>query len=348
MLPGLAVARELRRRGHGVVFVGTARGVETRLVPGAGFELRLLEIGPLKQVTLMRRLQTALELPRSCLEAAALLEKIAPAAVFSLGGYAAGPVDMMAKAKNIPLVVMEPNAVPGFVHRVMGPSVTRALVGFPEAGRYFPEGRWEVTGVPIREEFFTLPPRTPGEPFTVLITGGSQGSRRLNAAAVESLPLWRTSGLLDRVKFLHQTGQNEYNDICSRYREAGAPAEVAAFWDDMPGVMSRADLVVCRSGASAVAELAAAGRASILAPFPFAADQHQLRNAESMRSAGAARLVEDRGLSGQLLYKEIRELMERPEELAEMKRRAKQLARPGAANRAADVLEEVALLTSDS
>lgn len=341
VMPGLAVARELRRRGHEAIFVGTSRGMEARLAPQAGFPLHLLKVGALKQVSWLRRIQTLLELPRSFVEAWQMLKKFRPRAVFSMGGYSAGPVTLMARLKDIPVVVMEPNAMPGFTNRVIGPFVSRALLGFEQARKFFPAGRSEVTGIPIREEFFHLPPKVHQPPFTVLITGGSQGSHRLNTAAAEAAPLWAQAGWRDRILFLHQTGETEYNDVCSRYRAAGVQAEVARFIEDMPAALARADVVLCRAGASAVAELSAAGKASILVPFPFAADQHQLRNAQAMQAAGAARLIEDRDLTGRRLFEELRTMLDQPARLAEMETAARRLARPGAAQRAAEILESV-------
>ena len=337
VIPGLAVARELRQRGHAAVFVGASRGMEARLVPAAGFPLELLRAGALKKVSWRERLRTAVQLPAGLAQAASVLDRIRPRAVFSLGGYAAGPVLLMALMKDIPVVVMEPNAMPGFAHRLVGRFVRRALLGFGQAARFFPQGRWEVTGIPVREEFFRTPAKMHQPPWTVLITGGSQGSHRLNTAASEAAAGWA----LENITFLHQTGENEYNEICFKYRQRGARAEVAPFFEDMPGAFARADLVVCRSGASAVAELAAAGRASILVPFPFAADQHQLRNAQAMQAAGAARLVEDRGLTGERLSAELREMLETPGRLEAMELGARRMARPDAARRAAEVLESI-------
>ncbi len=342
VLPGLAVARELRRRGHSAVFVGTVNGVETRLVPPAGFALRLLEVGALKQVTWARRLRTLWELPASFVQAAAILRQAEASAVFSMGGYSSGPVNLMAWAADIPLVVMEPNAIPGFAHRQIGPLVTRALLAFESAGRYFPPGRSEVTGIPIRQEFFDLPPKRHQPAFTVLITGGSQGSTRLNHAVIGSLSHFAGAGLLSAIIFLHQAGTKDYNPVLAGYREFGVQAEVTPFLDDMPSAFARADVIICRAGASAVAEVAAAGRAAILAPFPFAADQHQLRNAQAMAAAGAALVIEDHELTGQRLFAELRGLLESPSRLEAMEQAARRLARPGAAQRAADVIEEVA------
>jgi UDP-N-acetylglucosamine--N-acetylmuramyl-(pentapeptide) pyrophosphoryl-undecaprenol N-acetylglucosamine transferase len=337
VMPGLAVAKELRGRGYEAVFVGTSRGLEARLAPEAGFPLRLLRIGALKRVSWRERMRTLAALPASLLEAGRVLDDSAPAAVLSLGGYASGPVTCMAVMKNIPVVVMEPNAMPGFAHRMIGPFARRALLGFEQAAPYFPPQRWEVTGVPVRPEFFTVPRKSHRPPYTVLITGGSQGSHRLNMTALECFKLWNSG----EVSVLHQTGEMDYDEVCSRYREIGAAAETTPFLRDMPAALARADVVVCRSGASTLAELCAAARASILVPFPYAADQHQLRNAEALAAAGGARVIEDRELTGERLCRELRALLETPGRLEAMEQAARRLAHPDAARRAADVLEAV-------
>jgi UDP-N-acetylglucosamine--N-acetylmuramyl-(pentapeptide) pyrophosphoryl-undecaprenol N-acetylglucosamine transferase len=230
--------------------------------------------------------------------------------------------------------------VPGFTNRRIAMYVRRALIGFPETARYFPYGRTEVTGLPVREEFFALPVKPRGERPTVLITGGSQGSRTLNQAARQSWPLFRASGLA--VRIIHQTGPAACDEWRAAFAESGLEGEVQPFIADMPAAFAQADLIVCRSGAGAVAELAAAGKPSILSPFPFAADQHQLRNAEAFVRAGAARLIEDRDMTGEKLFKTVAELAAAPDELERMAAAARGLAHPGAARRAAEILEEVA------
>lgn len=337
VIPALAVARELRRRGHRCVFVGTRRGLEVRLVPPEGFPLEFIEIGPLKRVGLVRAGRTLTELPLRVLQAWALLARLRAAAVFSMGGFAAGPVALAACLRRTPLVVMEPNAMPGFTNRRLGRWVTRALLSFPEAGRFFPPSKWEVTGLPVREEFFRLPRKPREAVLTVLITGGSQGSRTLNEAAREAWPLFRRGPV--PVRLLHQTGPQAFAGLAEAFRASGLEGEILPFIDDMPGAFARSDLVVCRSGAGAVAELAAAGKPSILVPFPYAADDHQLRNAEAMAAAGAARLVVDGEMNGARLYEEVTRLAQEPGRLEEMGEAARRLARPQAAARAAEVLE---------
>jgi UDP-N-acetylglucosamine--N-acetylmuramyl-(pentapeptide) pyrophosphoryl-undecaprenol N-acetylglucosamine transferase len=342
VIPGLQIARELRRRGRLCRFVGTARGLESRLVPKEGFSLDLLPVGALNRVSIRRQLETMLKLPQALWEAGQLIDRQRPSAVLSLGGYAAGPVLVASIMREIPVAIVEPNAKPGLAHRWAGPFVARALLGFPLGSEYFREGRSEFSGVPVREEFFQIPAKQHGRPFTVLITGGSQGSQHLNRAAIEAVEIWSQQNRLAELKFHHQTGSKEYNGIQSAYALHRTNAQVEPFIDDMPQAFAEADLVICRSGASAVGELAAAGKASILIPFPFSADDHQVRNAEAMQAAGGARLVLDRDWNGERMVEEIERLLESPATLEQMEQAARTLARPGAAAVAADRLEELA------
>lgn len=340
MIPALAVARELRKRGHEVAFTGTEHGIEARLVPAEGFPLELIRIGGLKRVGFRQTITTLRQLPGSTLRARAILDRTRAAAVFSMGGYVAGPPVMAALLRRIPVVVMEPNAVPGFTNRRIGAVVWRALISFQETAIYFPKGRTELTGLPVREEFFALRPKPRDEVFTVLVTGGSQGSRTLNEATRQSWPLFRHSGLPVRV--ILQTGRASYEKLRAEFEGAGVQGEVGEFLEDMPAAFAISDLVVCRSGAGAVAELAAAGKPSVLVPFPYAADDHQLRNAEAFERGGAARLIRDSEFTGEKLFETVAALAADRHRLEGMGAAAKRFARPGAAQRAAEILEEAA------
>lgn len=336
VIPALAVARELRRRGHKVLFVGTERGLESKLVPAEGFELQLIRVGGLNRVGLRQMAATLCRLPFTTVGCRDFVRRAA--AVFSMGGYVAGPPVAAALLWRVPVVVMEPNAVPGFTNRVIARFVRRALVSFPETAAFFPKGRTEVTGLPVRDEFFAIQPKPRGETLTVLVTGGSQGSRALNRAARESWPLFR--GM--RVRMVHQSGPAGFGEMREAFASSGLDGEVVPFLTDMPAAFAAADVVVCRSGAGAVSELAAAGKPSILVPFPFAADDHQARNAEAMERAGAARVLPERELSGDRLFASVAGLAEAGGELERMAAAARLLAKPGAARRAADILEEAA------
>jgi UDP-N-acetylglucosamine--N-acetylmuramyl-(pentapeptide) pyrophosphoryl-undecaprenol N-acetylglucosamine transferase len=336
VIPALAVARELRRRGHEAMFVGTNRGMEARLIPAEGFELQTIEIGGLNRVSLGQRVSTLIRLPLATLACRRFVRSAA--AVFSMGGYVAGPPVLAALFSGRPVIVMEPNAHPGFTNRAIARFVWRALISFPETASYF-RGRAEMTGLPVREEFFRIAPHPRGEVLNLLITGGSQGSRTLNRAAQESWPLFRSAGA--RVRIVHQTGAAAFEATRDAFARSGMEGEVVPFIADMPAAFAAADLIVCRAGAGTVSELAAAGRPSVLVPFPFAADDHQTRNAEAMQRAGAARLVRDAEMTGARLAGIVAELGA-SSALAEMAESAHRMAKPGAASRAADLLEEAA------
>jgi UDP-N-acetylglucosamine--N-acetylmuramyl-(pentapeptide) pyrophosphoryl-undecaprenol N-acetylglucosamine transferase len=335
VMPALAVARELRARGHAVRFIGTRRGLEAKLAPAENFPIEFIQIGGLMRVGWRKTLATLAELPFSVWAASRMLDRDPPVAVFSTGGFVAGPVLLAALWKRLPIVVMEPNAVPGFTHRKLARFVARALVSFPETARWFPAAVTEVTGLPVREEFFAIAPKPRSDQLTVLITGGSQGSRTLNRAAQESWGLWPK----DAVRLIHQTGPLGYGGLAPGFRASGIEGEIAPFLPDMPAAFASADVVVSRAGMGTVSELAAAGKASILVPLPTAADQHQLRNAEAMERIGAARMVLDVEFTGPRLVDEVLRLARSPDLLHVMGQAARSFAKPGAALRAAEVLE---------
>lgn len=339
VIPALSVARELARRGHTPIFIGTDTGFEAKLIPPSGFTLEYIQIGGLKRVGAAQTVRTVRQLPQSVFAVLRMFERYRPAAVFSMGGYVAGPVVVAGLLRRLPLVVMEPNAMPGFTNRRAGRFVARALLNFPEAARFFPLGRSEVTGVPIREEFFTIAPKPHDPVLTLLITGGSQGSRTLNEAVRASWAHFQNARF--QVRLLHQTGVYAYEAISHEFTKTGLRGEVLPFFDNMPAAFAQADLIVCRAGASAVAEVSAAGKPCILVPFPGAADQHQLRNAQALERAGAAALVLDSDMHGERLFKEVESLAADPERLDAMGERARSFAHPGAAHRAAEILEEV-------
>lgn len=341
--PAIAVARELHARGHAVTFLGARGGLEARLVPEAGFPIEWVRIGALNRVGFLRKLHTLWQLPLAIGRAWSLMRRLRIAAVFSMGGYVAGPAVAAAILGRVPLAVMEPNATPGFTNRIAARWLRRALLSFEETARWFPAGRSEITGRPVRPEFFAVPDKAPGVPFTVLITGASQGSRTLNRAARESWPLFAAAGA--RVHLVMQTGAAEADAMARAWDAFDKPGsltgEVTAFIAEMPRAFAEADLVVSRSG-GVVAELTAAGKPSVLVPFPFAADDHQARNAEAMQRAGAAIMVLDREMTGDRLHREVTAFIESPDVAPRMGAAARRLAKPDATRRAAAILEEIA------
>lgn len=348
IFPALAVAEELRarsnRRGPGeaayeISFVGTGRGLEARLIPSAGFPLRTVAAAGLKGIGGWRWIRNLLVLPRGAIETSVEIHRFQPNVVVGVGGYLAGPAMLEAAVMSIPTLLIEPNAVPGFTNRVLAPVVRRAAVGFAETAAIY-GAKACVTGHAVRKAFSGVPPKAHGAPFTALILGGSQGSTAINKGIVESLPLFREHA--GRVGFIHQTGERDYNGVRQAYQERGLTAEVHAFIDDVPGAFARADLVISRAGANTVAELAAAGKASLLIPFPGATDQHQLENARALERAGAARILPQAELAPERLLKEVWSLLDAPERLGGMEANARRLARPDAAARIADLIEELA------
>jgi UDP-N-acetylglucosamine--N-acetylmuramyl-(pentapeptide) pyrophosphoryl-undecaprenol N-acetylglucosamine transferase len=328
VIPALAIAHELKDLFQAEVrFIGTARGIENRLVPAAGFGLDLIEIGALNKVSLATRLRTVFALPSAIAQARRILSSFRPEVVIGVGGYASGPVMLAAALLSIPLVSFEPNVVPGLANRIAAPLVTAAAVHFQETCSYF--RRCRVTGVPVRSQFFRAEPRDGTEPTTLLVFGGSQGAHAINEAVISALPLLqeRCPGL----RIIHQTGEKDYLIASTAYLHSDIAAEVSPFIDDMPHAFARAELVLCRSGASTVAEITAAGKAAIFVPFPHAADDHQRRNAEALVRAGAALMILESELTPQRLEEAVISLLGDGARLASMSAAAKKLSHPNAA-----------------
>lgn len=342
VIPALAIARELKSRyGADVMFVGTARGIENRLVPKAGFALMLIKVGALKNVSLLTRLRTMAGLPLAILEARKIIKVFAPDVVVGVGGYASGPAMAAAVLAKVPTLAFEPNVVPGFANRIVGHRVSAAAVHFEETKKFFNNA--QVVGVPVRSEFFQMAGKNSDEKTagpTLLVFGGSQGAHAINQAMVGATPevLRQIPGL----HIIHQTGERDYNDVLSAYSGAGVAAEVSPFIDDMPRAFLRADLVVCRSGASTVAEVTAAGKPAVFVPFPQAADDHQRRNAEAIVAGGAAILIPQAELTPERLTETLSGLLRDPRRLHEMSERARTLSHVDAAGRMAGMVAALA------
>lgn len=339
VFPALAVARVLVERGHRLLFIGTREGIESRLIPEAGYEMEFVRSSGLNRVGLRKQIQSAMRLPVGIAAAGGVLGRFQPNAIFSTGGFVAGPVMIAAALRRIPLVVMEPNMAPGFANRKVARYVYRALLGFEATRACFPPGRSEVTGLPVRPEFFAVNRKAAGV-FTVLITGGSRGARTLNRASRESWPFFRERSA--DIRIVHQTGVGEHAMVAKEFMESGLEGEVVPFISNMACAFAQADIVVARAGAGSVNEIAAAGMPAMLVPLPFAADDHQRKNAQTLVDSGAARMVPDAELTGERLFREVEALRENRAELDLMSDHVRQFAHPGAAERAADVLEEAA------
>lgn len=342
IIPALAIADELKAAHNAeVLFVGTPRGLESRLVPQAGYPLKLIEVGQLKNVSLLTRARTVLDLPLSLLRCRALLKEFGPNAVVGVGGYASGPAMGAAILAGIPTLAFEPNAFPGLANRLVGKRVSAAAVNFAPAAEYFRNA--EITGIPVRKEFFWLRPRPLDADPRLLVFGGSQGARALNSYMPRIIV--KLVQAVPKLKVLHQAGARHAETTLAAYRESGADPErwqVQAYLDDMPRRFEAADLVLARSGASTVAELAAAGKPSLLIPFPQAADDHQRKNAEVLVEADAAVMLIEAELTEEKLLATLLELLGDRARMQAMSERAHTLAFPDASRRIGEMVRSIA------
>ena len=343
VIPAIAIAAELQRLYDAqILFIGSGAGVESRMVPAAGFELRLIKVGKLKNVSLATRIKTLTALPRVVIYCIRLLREFRPDVVIGVGGYASGPGMLAAVLTRTPTLAFEPNLVPGFANRVVAPMVSAAAVQFADTAKAFRHA--EVTGVPVRREFFQLQPRAPwsasGARPTVLVFGGSQGASAVNQAFLQAAPsiVSNAPGL----RIIHQTGARDHEAIAAGYANLGIDAEVSAFIDPLSAAFERADLLICRSGASTVAEVAAAGKPAVFIPFPRAADDHQQRNAEAFVSQGAAEMMIESGLTPARLAGLVTELLRSSDRLAAMAAAARKLAHPQAGEKIAGMAAQLA------
>lgn len=341
IFPGIAVAKELLRRDEysEILFVGTAKGLETRIVPENGFQLSLINSAGLKNVGFKGKLKGITLLPKSFLEARQIIRQFRPHVVVGAGGYVSGPVLMMAAIMGVPTLVMDSNALPGFTNRQLARFVDKAALTFAEAIPYF-GSKGSVTGNPVRAEFFNVPAKQRGEVFHILIFGGSQGARAINNAMSDALV--HLTEFVGQLTITHQTGEADFEKIREIYSRSAFPdADVRPFISDMFVEFAKADLVISRAGATTCAELGAAGKAAIMIPLPTAADDHQRKNAEALQNAGAAKMLIQAELSGERLASEIKDLIEHAGKVTLMETAAKGIGRPDAAERTADLIEEL-------
>jgi UDP-N-acetylglucosamine--N-acetylmuramyl-(pentapeptide) pyrophosphoryl-undecaprenol N-acetylglucosamine transferase len=338
LFPGIAVAREIQRRrpGSEILFVGAEQGIESRIVPNEGFPLRTLPIGGLKGKGFQLAFKNALRMVGGLMTARGILKEFKPDVVIGVGGYASFPMLGAAILSGCPRVIMEQNAIPGLANRTVGKWVDFAAVTDSRTATYF-GSRAVVTGNPIRPEFKSIPPKSHVPPYTVLVFGGSQGAKAINTAVIAALEL--LADMKPELRFVHQTGQSQIDDVQRAYAAKGFVADVRAFFDGFHEQYAKADLIVSRSGATTVAEIKAAGRAAILVPFPFATDDHQTKNARAMVEEKAAVMIDNAQLNGPRLAGEIRSLLTQPERLKEIESNARRIAILDAEQRIVNLVE---------
>jgi UDP-N-acetylglucosamine--N-acetylmuramyl-(pentapeptide) pyrophosphoryl-undecaprenol N-acetylglucosamine transferase len=334
--PGLAVADELRARGWRIVWLGNADGMEARIVPPRGYELQPIRFTALRGKGLLRKLMLPLNLLRGFWQALGVLGRVRPQVVLGLGGYVTFPGGMMAALRGIPLVLHEQNSVAGLANRVLARVADRVLTGFPQA---LPDAAW--TGNPVRADIAALPDPAirfadRHGPLNILVVGGSLGAQSLNTTVPQALAQIPEA---QRPRVLHQAGERNMPGLQAAYDDAGVTGTLAPFIHDMAGAYADADLVICRAGALTVAELATAGVASVLVPFPHAVDDHQTGNARFLADADAAVLMPQSALDAGALAALITSLDRT--RLLGMAQRARSRARPGAAAEVADICTAV-------
>jgi len=329
LFPGLAVAREFQRRDGRVeiLFVGTEQGIEFRVLPKEGFTLETLTVKGIKGRGLRGWLDALYGVPASLLRSLKIIRQFHPDCVIGLGGYASGPLLLAAKLKNVRSVIMEQNLRPGFTNKLLARWVDRVFTAYPESVGYFPGARVVESGNPVR--WRELPKFSRGEKFSLLIFGGSAGARRINYAVIDALK--QLTDLQGDLSITHQTGQADYAAIKAAYMALPFAAEAVPFIDRMDEAYARADLVLCRAGATTVAELTVFGKAAILVPFPYAIYDHQRANAQALQERGAAEMILDRELTGTLLAERIRGYFSDRAQLERMAAAARALGRPDAA-----------------
>lgn len=340
LFPGIAIARELQERSRAarIRFVVGRREMESRITAEYGYEVVQVDAEGLKGRGWKKGLAVLFKLPKGVFRCARMIRSFAPSLVLGMGSYAAGPVCLAARLLGIPTAIHEQNSFPGLANRLLGRVVDRVFISFEESREYFKRGQPECTGNPVRKELLNIPtpPAEERSGFTLLVLGGSQGASAVNDAVLDALTRLQGEGRRPRV--IHQTGHADFERIRTAYADRGLAAETAAFIRDMAGAYGRADLVVSRSGATTVFELAALGKPSVLIPYPHAANQHQETNAMSLVRGGGAEMIRQGDLNGESLARVLARHMDHPDVLADMGLRAKAMGRPEAAAVIADRL----------
>lgn len=333
LFPGVAVAEELRAQepDAAITFVGTKRGIEARVLPDLGWPLELIEVSGLKTVGLLGAIRGLFRLPKALWQARKVVKAFKPDAVIGVGGYASGPVVLMARLRGIPTAICEQNSIPGLTNKILGRVVRAVFLSFQESARFFKPKKIQLTGNPVRrdlvQKLLAAPPPA-GERVHVLVSGGSLGAVAVNELAAAALiDLAKTTPLT----ITHQTGEKDLAATTKRYADAGVPADCRAFIKDMAATYLAADLVIGRAGATTVAELAIAGKPAIFIPYPFAADNHQEINAREMATAGAALMFRQSELTADKLRAALEPLVSDAAKRAEMGAKMKALAKPEAA-----------------
>ena len=341
LFPALALAEEFKARDKDceILFIGSTAGIETRIVPRYGYRLELLDIEGFKGRAWLDKALAGVRAGKAIVSAMKMLKSFKPDGVIGTGGYSSGPVVLAARFLKIKTAILEQNTIPGLTNRILGRFVNIIFIAFEESKRYLPAGRVIMTGNPVRKELLKTGDirlrrsqesrvREKNERFTILVFGGSQGAKAINTAFLDALEY--LTDIRNFIRIIHQTGDADYAMIKEAYERKGIRADVFSFIDDMASVYALADLIICRAGATSIAEVSALGLASILIPYPFAANNHQEINARCLADKGAAVMLKQEDIVGDVLASLIKRFYTNPDELEEIKKKALAFGRPNA------------------
>lgn len=318
LYPGIALARALQKSDANmeISFIGTERGIESKVLPKEGFPLKTIHSAGLLGKKGSGRIKSLMKLPLGIFQAMSYLAKPRASLVVGVGGYVSGPAVLAAWILRIPTLIHEQNSYPGMTNRMLGKIVNKIAISFEESKSFFPEKKVTWTGNMIREEFSQEQESNrvdESKKFTLLILGGSQGAHSINMAMIDALPHLQSER--ENLHIVHQTGEQDCDHMQRQYEESEFSADARAFIYDMADQVRQADLILCRAGATTIAEITACGKAAILVPFPFAADNHQEKNAQVLETGGAGEMILDRDLNGERLSQSILNAMQNPEQL---------------------------------
>ena len=344
LFPGIAIAEEFLKRDqkNKILFIGTEKGLEKRILGDIGFQLKTLDVEGIKGKGLMKAISASLKIPGSLVQSYRLISEFCPDIVIGVGGYSSGPALMAAHLMGIKTAIAEQNALPGITNRILGKFVDRIFLTFSETKEWFPGKKITVPGNPVRAAFFTGAKelkKSAGK-FTLLIFGGSQGAHSINMAVLDALPYLER--IKAKLKIIHQTGGADLKIVSETYHAKGFDAEALPFITDMARAYRASDFLICRAGATSIAEVTACGKAAILIPFPYAANDHQTKNAEALVKAGAAVLIREADLDGKKLAEVINHFYLNPEMIREMEAKSANLGNERAASDIVDICMEMA------
>jgi len=345
LFPGIAVAEELMKRSsaNDVLFIGTDRGLEQKVLKDLGLKLRTLDVAGIKGKGLVGIFTALCKIPRSILDSYRIIKSFRPDMVMGVGGYASGPAVVTAHFMRITTCIMEQNAIAGMTNRILGKFADRVFLTFPDTEKRFPEKKTVICGNPVRSAF--LAERTRNEKkedrFTVFIFGGSQGAQAINIAVLDSLPYLRK--LREHIRIIHQTGEKDFHNVSTQYEKSDMEAEAVPFIMDMATAYRSSNLIICRAGATSIAEITVSGKAAILVPFPFAVNDHQTKNAEVLVRAQAALMIQEKDLSGKKLAETIGYLYHHTDIIKDMEINSSRLGNRKAASDIVDACEKMVM-----